>query len=1174
MCISQFSSFCADVSRVRLALVVASVVMMTRGQRVAAGTAPAAKPATVFVSPAGNDAWSGSLPEPNAARTDGPLATVQAARDLLRARKANGARTRPVAVVVRGGFYPQTEALVFTPEDSGTAEAPVTYQAYPGEHPVISGGVQVSGWQPDHGAQSRTRCADKLWHADAPPGVTWRFNQLFVDGKRRVRARTPNKGAFFRTEAPVPGNKKRGFYFRKGEVREWSNLPEVVFVVYHAWETSLHHVRYVDPEAGAVVFVEPAPWPMGRWERQQRYYVENVFEALDQPGEWYLDRKRQRVYYYPLPGEDMTQAQVIAPRLTTTLVSFRGHPAKKRFVEYLRFKGLTFAHTNANLRRVRNPGQGEIYQSALVTAVGLRHTSFENCEIAHTGAHAMWFSDGCEDCRVQHCHLHDLGGGGVYIGGGWGIGENAPTGHITVDNNFIHDGGYQFHGAHGVWIGRSSYNTVTHNEISNFDYSGISCGWSWGFAPSSANHNHLDSNHIHHLGNGDGLTDMGGIYTLGVSPGTTERNNLIHDVWNYAPLSHGSGLYLDEGSTGILLENNIVYRVRTCPLFMHYGKECRVYNNILALGGDGQLRRCREDKRCHYVAEGNIVYGADREMLSGPWTNGDFKLARNLYWSTAGPPTFKGMDLAAWQAKGHDQGSLVADPLFVSPETGDFRLQPDSPAAKIGFQPIPVDHIGLQGEPEWVDLPKKYPNRRLNEIPKPAGTSQAVNVDFESDEVDAEPVEGRAVNGSNGASVRVSADTAVSGRHSLKFTDAPGQRYEWTPHVYYRPTYESGEIKLSWDMLNSGKSPASFYVEVRQWDVSPYLVGPTVSVAADGTVTASGRTVGRIPLGQWVHVAVDLSLGKDAPAMYKLTLKVPGQKPTSVRLPYQNQTFKKVTWLGVSSTSEQTSVFYLDNLKMGTAEELARPPRRRPRPPSARRRKAPAGGAPSNDRKLVGQWTFAEGEGYVAEDSSGHGNDGDVWGRWATGPFGTALYCDGKGVAVSIPDSPSLRFGEGDFTLEMWLCPTHLAIDAADARRRLLDKSDYPRNWWNVNLSTSGQPFLEMGTSRETSFASRPQVSIRENEWTHLVIVVDRGHRKLEYYLNGALATTFDLPDTFVGPLDARGHDLSLGSSWHSYIGLLDEVRIYRRTLTAVEIKAHYDREKTGRGNAKYKLVE
>jgi hypothetical protein len=587
-----------------------------------------------------------------------------------------------------------------------------------------------------------------------------------------------------------------------------------------------------------------------------------------------------------------------------------------------------------------------------------------DCQFAHTGAHGIWLAAGCTHNLIQRCHFRDLGGGGVYLGGGWGVSDHFPTGHNTVDNNLIHDGSHMFRGAHGVWIGRSSHNTVTHNEISNFDYSGISCGWSWGFQPSSANHNVLDFNYIHHLGNGDGLSDMGAIYTLGVSPGTTVRNNHIHDVYSYAPVSHGSGIYPDEGSTGILIENNVVYRVRNSPLFMHYGKECIVRNNIFALGDAGQLRRSREDVRCHYIAEGNIVYGGDNpRMLDGPWKNGDWQLGRNVYWTDSGQPTFAGMDFAAWQVHGKDQGSIVADPRFVDPQNDDFRLKPDSPAWDLGFRAIPIERAGLYGDPEWVELPQQYPNRVRNDVPPPVEVPLVIQFDFEADQLDAEPLEGRVVQGDSGASLRVSGDVSRGGTRSLQFTDAPGQRYNWTPHIYYNRTYEQGEVTLSWDMLNSAEAPARFFIEVRQMDPgSPYLVGPTVSVEPDGSVNASGQPVGAIPLGQWVRVSIRMRLGAEDAGSYRLVLEVPDREPVVHRVPYRSEAFRRIDWLGISSTSNAASIFYIDNLKLGTEQELAQPPRRRPPSrPSARRTPE----VPPNDQKLVGHWTFAEDDGYV-----------------------------------------------------------------------------------------------------------------------------------------------------------------------------------------------------------------
>lgn len=1119
------------------------------------GTPVAAEASILYVSPGGNDAWSGRLPEANANGTDGPLATVAAARDGIRTIKAAGPLRSPQTVLLRGGMYPQPATLEFTPADSGTEECPVTYQACPGEYPIISGGLVLRGWEKDDSEQSRTCCQGKLWRLQVPllpDGRKWSFNQLFVNGERRLRARSPNRGEFFRTDGPLSGNSSRGFYFREGDLRKWDGLHDVIAVVYHSWETSIHHLRSVDTESFRVTFREPAPWGMGRWEKQQRYYVENVFEGLDEPGEWYLNRQSGILYYYPMPGERMGRVEAVAPVLTSTLVRFKGDATAS--VEHIHFRGLSFQHSNADLNRIRNPGQGEIYQPGLIMATGLRNASFEACEMAHTGAHAIWLASGCEDIRVEQCHMHDLGGGGVYIGGGWGIHETEPVSRITVDNCYIHDGSYLFHGAHGVWIGKSSYNTITHNEISNLDYSGISCGWSWGFQPSSANHNILDYNHIHHLSNGEGLSDMGGIYTLGISPGTTERYNHIHDVYNYAHVSHGSGIYPDEGSSEILIENNVVYRVRTCPLFMHYGKDCLVRNNIFAFGGAGQMQRCREDKPCHYIAEGNILYADVQNMLGGVWKSGNWKVGRNVYWSTAGEPLFAGMDFETWKVKGNDAGSVVADPRFVDPKHGDFRLKPDSPALSLGFQPIDLSQTGLYGDSDWVKLPKHYPDRRLNEIPKPPVPHLIVNFDFDGEDAGGEPVDGKIVKGEKGASLTISDEVAVSGRQSLKFQDAAGQKNAWTPHIYYDVEYETGPVLLSWDMFNSSDAPADFYVEVREYEGSPYIVGPTVTVDAEGKVTGSGVPVGTIPLGEWAHVDIVFSVGEGVPKVYTMTLSGPGRTPVTLELPFASPRFTKVTWLGISSTSTKATTFYVDNLRMGTAEELAQPPKRRPRPQAGK--EAPR--KPANNEELMGYWRFNQGEGYVVEDSSGYANNGDLWASWAKGDFGTAIFCDPSATHMAVPDDPTLRFGTSDFSIELWICPTLLKIDSKDARRRFLSKDRYPNTWWNMNITSEGKPFLEMVDSNKITCSNKPNGVIAENVWTHLAVVVDRSHGMTRYYFNGRLDSSQEIPSAFAGSLDVTGGDLSIGSTWQPFVGLIDEVRIYRRALTENEIAKQY----------------
>ena len=188
---------------------------------------------------------------------------------------------------------------------------------------------------------------------------------------------------------------------------------------------------------------------------------------------------------------------------------------------------------------------------------------------------------------------------------------------------------------------------------------------------------------------------MGGVYLLGKSPGTAVRNNIIHDIdsYNYG----GWGLYADQGSSDILMENNIVYRTEAGGFHQHHGRDNRVQNNILAFAKVAQIVRTREEEHVSFNFERNIVYFDNTQTLGGKWNNDNFVIDRNLYFSTAlDPILFNGMTFDAWQAKGHDRQSRVADPLFYAPERDDFTLGKSSPAFDIGFIPIDTTLVGPQ----------------------------------------------------------------------------------------------------------------------------------------------------------------------------------------------------------------------------------------------------------------------------------------------------------------------------------------------------------------------------------------------------------------------------------------------------------------------------------------------
>ncbi|HOU95587.1 MAG TPA: right-handed parallel beta-helix repeat-containing protein [Bacteroidales bacterium] len=652
----------------------------------------------IYLSPFGDDSNPGTAEK--------PLATLTAACNMARQIRKTGSTGGPIEIIALSGEYFMSQPLLLTADDSGTESSPLIIKAEKGTKAIFKGGAELTGFE---------KVNDKLWRCFVPQ-VGWYdsyFEQLYVNGRRAKRARTPDEG-FFTIKNVTE------FVLEKGDGRYpllavqkidldtsaylcFSNFSDddyrdALIVFYHNWDNTRKRILGYSRETSSIYIAGKGMKPWNPLNNKSRYYIENYRSALDSPGEWYLDRSGY-LYYIPLNGETIENTKFIAP-VIKDLIVITGESVDKK-VSNIRFENLSFQYSGYRTPADGNePAQAAAPLSAAVTLDFARNIDFVECEIAHTGTYAMWFRRAVGNCLVNQCYMHDLGGGGVKIGETI-IRPSADeiTNHIVVDNNIITDAGHIFPCAVGIIIFNGSDNKLTHNEISNLRYSGISVGWVWGYSYSPSKRNLIAYNHIHHLGWGE-LCDMGGVYTLGASEGTVVSNNVIHHIYSFD--YGGWGLYTDEGSYGITMENNLVYCCKNSGFHQHYGKENIIRNNIFALNIRAQLQATRIEEHRSFTFTNNIVYFNSGTLFSSNWHKINLLTDYNCYWDTRTKDIkFGTSSFTEWQKSGKDIHSIIADPLFINADGFDFRFRNRSVIKKIKFIPFDYTEAGVYGSDEW-----------------------------------------------------------------------------------------------------------------------------------------------------------------------------------------------------------------------------------------------------------------------------------------------------------------------------------------------------------------------------------------------------------------------------------------------------------------------------------------
>jgi hypothetical protein len=714
--------------------------------------------ADYYVSPSGKDTWSGTLAAPNSNNTDGPFATVVRAQTAVQAILQNPkGRTKTIQVLVRAGTYYLTAPLSFTSADSGTANLQVNWANYPNETPVFSGGMKVTNWK-KNGDQ---------WTATLPSSTQY-FEQMFYNGQRRRRPRLGGSlGTYYRIASTVylqgssggpPPDPNCGVYM-SGKGWEcfdrfvytatdpisssWQNLKspyppgDVALYLFERWDASELRIKSIDTSAHIIYLTGPTDQADSYHGAipGHRYLVENLKDDFNQPGQWFLDRSKTpwTLNYLANSNENPPTDTVIVPQTTQVFTAVG--------LQYVTFQGLTFEHDNWTAPSPQGYASttGDQNISAAVGCYNCSYVTLDGVTVTQTSGGGVEFytndtSSTTSHNTIKNSAIYDVGANAIRYGllAYYTDTDANVAQYGTIENNVIAGFGRVIPGTEAIYQGDGHDNLYTHNDIYDGYHGGIHI-CSLTCPPGSKNshgaYNNVASfNHVYNLGQGI-LSDIGGIYfnTDPTATGNQVLNNKVHDISDDSALDidgyAGQGIYLDDSTANMLVQNNLVYRASSSINAQTCGPQTpgtpnNFVNNIFAYGRLGMKQEgCAPPangvlqfnftNNLVYFDRGRVEYGA--LACNGSNCPQVQMYAHNMYCYVPGTgcappanifyttnstgkygtgqsfPTF-----AAWQsATGEDAGSLIQDPGFAHPAypDDDYNLKESPGVGFVVFDP-------------------------------------------------------------------------------------------------------------------------------------------------------------------------------------------------------------------------------------------------------------------------------------------------------------------------------------------------------------------------------------------------------------------------------------------------------------------------------------------------------